>query len=268
MGAILTVKNVDLAGPAEPGFRGLDFEVAPGQALGIAELGSGDLGRLLDVLAGLEAPRSGEITWNGVTSASRERAATSRRRYRMERKLRLEVGFLSASASLLQNRTLEENIALPLRYHFRFREAEVAGRVSRLLTLLKLAPEARWRPAGLSPGMHRRAELARALILEPKLLVLESPFTNVERESVRILVAALKEFQSERAMGILVASHDPLQLALVVSRILVYSDGKLSGSLEDRELADQGLLADRTGLLRTLERKSKEQESCGPPSAE
>ena len=268
MGAILTVKNVDVAGPAEPGFHALDFEVAPGQAIGIAELGSADLGRLLDVLAGLEAPCSGEISWDGIGSRFLDEAVTSARRYRIERTLRLEVGFLSAKASLLQNRTLEENIALPLLYHFRLPDAEVAGRVLRLVTLLNLDSEAERRPAGLSPGVCRRAELARALILQPKLLILESPFTKVERESVKIMAAALKEFQSERAMGILVASYDPIELALVVSRILVFNDGKLSGSLEDQDLADQGLLADRTGLLRTLERKGKEQEKCGPPSAE
>ena len=268
MGSILTVKNVDVTGPAEPGFHALDFEVVSGQALGIAELGSADLGRLLDVLAGLEPPRSGEITWDGVTSRSREEAVTSGRRYRIERKLRLEIGFLSASASLLQNRTLEENIALPLLYHFRLPDAEVAGRVLRLVTLLNLGFDAGRRPAGLSLGVRRRAELARALILQPRLLILESPFSNVERESARIMVAALKELQSDRATGILVASDNPLQLAPVVSRILVYEGGKLSGSLDDRELADQGLLADRTALLRTLERKSKERQTCGLPSAE
>lgn len=268
MGAILTVKEVDAAGQAEPGFRALDFEVAPGQALGIAELGSADLGHLLDVLAGLEAPRSGEITWDGVSSRFLAEAATSSRRYRRERTLRLEVGFLSAKAALLQNRTLEENIALPLLYHFRLREAEVEGRVQGLLKLLNLAPEAGRRPAGLSSGVCRRAELARALILQPKLLILDSPFTSVDRESMKIMAAVLTEFRSERAMGILAASHDPVQLALVVSRILVFNDGRLSGSLEDQDLADQGLLADRTGLLRTLERKSKERPTCGPPSAE
>ena len=103
MTAVLTVQDVTALGPDGKGFRDLTFEVAGGEVIGLAELGTAELGPLLDVLAGLEGPVSGEITWNGISSRLREETRSSVKQYRLGRKLRLQVGFLSATASLIQN---------------------------------------------------------------------------------------------------------------------------------------------------------------------
>lgn len=251
MEPVLTARDMTVGYGQPPPFSGLSFEVARGELVGITTLGAADLRPLLDVLAGLEPPAGGEIRWGAVSSLDLERQCSARARYLLERKVRLEVGYLSAAATLLQNRTLEENIALPLVYHDAPSWAQVSATVDRLTARLEIAAEVGRRPAGLPAGVRRRAELARALILKPRLLILDSSVSGMDRATARAMAAALKEHREE-GMAVLAATHDPLELAAACTRLLVLAGGRLAGSLSGADLHDRALLGDPEALMKKL----------------
>ena len=93
---------------------------------------------------------------------------------------RLRVGFVFADGKLFSQLTLAENVALPLRYQKNLTAAEADRAVEILLALLELAPFADITPANLSANWRRRAALARALILQPELLLLDNPLGGLD----------------------------------------------------------------------------------------
>jgi ABC-type multidrug transport system ATPase subunit len=250
--AALSARDLRIAGSGGVAFEGVSLEVAPGEAVGLAVLGSTDLEPLLDVLAGLTRPQGGEVRWGHLSTEALRHARTAREEYRMARSIRLAVGYVSATASLLQNRTLEDNIALPVRYHGRD-EAEVAAVVADLVRRLGIEDDAEKRPAGLPVGVRRRAELARALAIGPRALVLESPLSGLDRRSGEAVRKCL-EWCREAGTGILAASHTPLEIGALCSRALVVDHGRPVGWLAGEDLVDKQLLADPEGLLRKLGR--------------
>ena len=94
---------------------------------------------------------------------------------------RLRVGFVFADGKLFNQLTLAENVALPLRYQKNLTAAEAARAVEVLLELLELTPFAGFTPPSLSTNWRRRAALARALILQPELLLLDHPLGGLDR---------------------------------------------------------------------------------------
>ncbi len=226
MGPALEVRRLEVAGPALAAFREISFEVSEGEAVGITATGAQPLTPLLEVLAGLRPPDAGEVLWGGTSSLALAAAKTARARYRLERAIRLAAGFVSPAAPLLQNRTIEENIALPVRYHLAASEEEASSRLERLMDRLGLAEHTGRRPAGLPEGVLRRAAMARALVLEPKVLILESPFSGIERESAKIMADVILE-RRKAGMAFLASAADPPELAGVCTRVLVLDGGRL-----------------------------------------
>jgi len=127
--------------------------------------------RLGGYVLGLEAPPAGRVLVfdTDVASLSEDDRLAFRRR----------VGYLPAGDGLLQNLTLRDNIALPLRFGSTGSPREIDGRVNIMVAALRLGGAADWRPAQANEEECRRAALARAVAFDPGLLVLEQPFDGV-----------------------------------------------------------------------------------------
>jgi ABC-type transporter Mla maintaining outer membrane lipid asymmetry ATPase subunit MlaF len=269
----MCVRGVSVGPSDAPAFRNLEFELSTGEILGVTAVGSTDLARLLEVLSGFELPTAGEITWGEISSRSLGEATGPVARYRAEQALRRRVGFLSASASLLENLTIFDNVALPLRYHDSQKEDVVEERTIPVLERLKLADAEARRPAGLPIGVRRRAELARALVLDPAILLWESPFTQVDFESGNLMAGEITRRQRENGLSVLATSFDATQLLPIATRFLILCDDSLAGSLDWQEVRDRNIFADKARLLKTVEEKNppeqshKEPHECAPPSA-
>jgi ABC-type transporter Mla maintaining outer membrane lipid asymmetry ATPase subunit MlaF len=161
----------------------LSLSVAPHQT--VAVLGDEDSGvdRLGGYAMGLERPRLGRVTTFDTEIANlpeRERLAFRRR-----------VGYLPAGDGLLQNLSLRDNVALPLRFGSDATPYEIDGRVSVILVAVRLGVAADRRPARANEEECRRAGLARAIAFDPTLLVLEQPFDGITaRASAELLEIA------------------------------------------------------------------------------
>jgi ABC-type transporter Mla maintaining outer membrane lipid asymmetry ATPase subunit MlaF len=199
---------------------GLSFTVLRGQAVLLEATSPFALERLFAVLGGEEEPASGELIWNGLSSRAIAEAPGRAAAYRLERVRRLAVARLAPSSSLLHNQTLFDNIALPVRYHLKVPEHEAGERVERLLTRLGIEELAGARPSGLPHGVRRRAELARALVLGPALLIIEAHALGIDAASARVIVEVLREALAENRLGILGPAEDRSLLASLSPRLV------------------------------------------------
>ena len=151
----------------------------------VAVLGSEDsgVGRLGGYALGLERPPGGRVTVFGTAVAElpeRERLAFRRR-----------IGYLPAGDGLVQNLSLRDNVALPLRFGSAGTPREIEGRVTVILSVTRIGDVAHRRPAQVTDEERRRAAFARAVAFDPSLLVLERPFDGLTaRASAELLELA------------------------------------------------------------------------------
>lgn len=136
--------------------------------LGDEASGVGSLGRYA---LGLDRPPTGRVLVLGENPAELPRRAALAFRRR--------VGYLAAGDGLLQNLTLYDNVALPLRFGSDRSEVDIGGRIQVMLTMLNLQHVAKLRPARVNEEERRRAALARALAFDPELVILEQPFDGL-----------------------------------------------------------------------------------------
>jgi ABC-type transporter Mla maintaining outer membrane lipid asymmetry ATPase subunit MlaF len=167
------------------------------------------IGRLGGYALGLERPLSGSVALHGTVIGDlpfQERLAFRRR-----------VGYLPAGDGLLHNLSVRDNVALPLRFGSDAAPEAIDGRVSVMLTAVRIGAVAGRRPAQVTDEERRRAALARALAFDPPVLVLERPFDGLSARAAGELLEFARG--GETAAGarrtILVTGHD---LPVVVER--------------------------------------------------
>jgi ABC-type methionine transport system ATPase subunit len=214
------------------------------------------MGDLVDGIAGLEPVEGADFTWSDITSRELWAARGSAAQYRLSRRVRLQVGLISATASLLQNQTLFDNIALPVRYHLSSPEATVVEAVNALMDALEIRELAGRRPAGLPRGARWKAELARALVLAPAVLIIESPLDGVDAESRGQILKLLRRRREEDGMAVVVAGPDVVPFLPVIDRALVLEGGRIIGAIPRASLEDPRIFSDRARLLGGLERSA------------
>jgi NitT/TauT family transport system ATP-binding protein len=159
---------------------------------------------LLNLTAGTLRPRQGTVTFDGqpVTSVNRN------------------VGYVTQEDTMLPWLTLVANVGLPLRMR-RVRRAEVRERAMSLLTSFGLQSAAALYPAQLSGGMKKRGLLARALIYEPRLLLMDEPFAALDAQLRAQLQSELRRVVTETGVAVLFVTHDLEEAALLSDRVVV-----------------------------------------------
>jgi NitT/TauT family transport system ATP-binding protein len=180
-------------------------DIAPGEF--VALLGPSGCGKstLLRLLAGLEAPSSGEIGWEN----SRKPAPG-------------EIGFVFQDATLMPWLTAADNVFLPLRLRG-MRKAEARPKIEAMLAQVGLAEFAQARPKALSGGMRMRVSIARALISEPMLLLMDEPFAALDEFTRHRLQDDLHTLWRRSGKTIIFVTHSIYEAAYLASRIIVMS---------------------------------------------
>lgn len=221
------MRSVSHAVAGRPILRDVSFRVAPGEI--VAVLVGGGMGRstFARVVAGLLAPEGGAVVWDGRSLQSlryREARAFARRR-----------GFAAGGEpGLFDDRTLAENVAFPLRYHGAGRR-EVEERVQAVLGRLAIARHADAFPPEVPAGVRARAALARALVTEPDLVVLDDPFADLSAAEYDIVEAAIRDARDRFGTTFVVATAHLAFIYKVPDRIVGLFEGKVvvSGPREE-----------------------------------
>jgi phospholipid/cholesterol/gamma-HCH transport system ATP-binding protein len=200
--------------------KGLDLEIAAGEL--VALVGGSGSGKttLLRQMIGLLTPTRGEILIFGEPlfggSVVRERA------------LRRRFGVLFQHGALFSAFSVFDNIAFPLRELKRFDEATIHDLVMLKLEMVELLPRhAQLTPAELSGGMVKRVALARALSLEPELLLLDEPTAGLDPDRSDSFVRLIRMLGEELGLTVVLVTHDLDTMAALATRVAVLADHRI-----------------------------------------
>jgi len=207
--------------------KGINLEVAEGETLSV--LGRSGTGKsvLLKLIIGLHTPDSGSIRVKGeeVTKLPLKEL----------NEVRKKVGFLFQQAALYDSLTIEENIAFPLRRHSKMSDNERSKHVRELLASVGMEQDAQKLPAELSGGMQKRVGLARALALEPDILLFDEPTAGLDPITAAEIDDLILRLQKERRMTLVVVTHDIQSARAVSDRLALMRDGQvlIEGTYEE-----------------------------------
>jgi NitT/TauT family transport system ATP-binding protein len=189
-----------------PVLDGLDLAIKQGEFLAVVGPSGSGKSTILNLLAGLEAATAGVILCRGKRVAS----------------VNTEIGYLTQHDSLLPWRTVEENIALPLELRGVGR-AERRARAREMIAQVGLEGFEPHHPSQLSGGMRKRAMLARTLIYDPSILLMDEPFGPLDAQLKLVLQAELLKLWSARRKTVVFVTHDIVEAITLADRVLVLS---------------------------------------------
>jgi len=180
--------------------EGFGFRLHPGESLVL--VGPVDAGSaVLRAVLGIDPPEAGEVRVLGEQPGTLDRVAAAA--------VLSRVGWVPRSGALLANLTLRENLLLPLQFHRRLDAQETARLTSAALARFGLEEAPEVRPEAATLSVRRRVALARAILLDPDLLVLDDPLDDLEDAVAAQIVSAIAAWARERPRGLLLATHQP-----------------------------------------------------------
>jgi phospholipid/cholesterol/gamma-HCH transport system ATP-binding protein len=199
--------------------RDVSFALPAGEILCI--LGRSGTGKsvTLKLLISLLKPDDGQIWVDGTEITCLKEAGLT--------KVRRKMGFLFQDAALFDSLTLYENLALPLHRLTNKKQDEIDSIVDRVLGEVGLAGDKQKMPSNLSGGMRKRAGLARALVLEPKVLLADEPNSGLDRITASEIDELLLKQKMERGTTVIVVTHDVHGAHSVGDRFAVFEKGDL-----------------------------------------
>ena len=208
--------------------NGISLSVNRGETLAV--LGRSGTGKsvLLRLIIGLEKPDSGSIRIHG-----REIAGLA---LDQMGEIRKKMGFLFQHAALYDSLTVAENVAFPLEHHRReMPRSERVGRVRELLAEVGMEGDLDKMPSDISGGMQKRVGLARALALEPEILLLDEPTAGLDPISSGEIDDLILKLQRERQMASIVVMHDLHSARTIANRLALLDQGNvvIEGNYED-----------------------------------
>ena len=204
-----------------PIFNGVELVIPRGKVTAI--MGPSGTGKttLLRLIGGQLSPTAGKIMVAGENVHMLQR--------RQLYQLRKRMGMLFQNSGLFTHLTVFENVAFPLREHTALSEAMIRDLVLMKLQMVGLRGARDLMPSELSGGMARRVALARAIALDPELIMYDEPFTGQDPISMGVLVKLIRTLNDALGLTSVIVSHDVQETLSIADQVYVISDGKLIG---------------------------------------
>lgn len=208
---------------------GVSIHVDKGEVVGL--LGKNGAGKTTTfyIVVGLTRPENGRVYLDDRDIS----------RLRMHQRARLGIGYLPQDRSVFQGLNVEDNLRLVLQASPRSRSV-IEERIDELIAEFSLEQVRKSLASRLSGGERRRVEIARALAVDPKYILLDEPFTGIdplEVRSIRGMVARLRE----RGIGVLITDHNVRDTLLTTDRAYIMMDGRIIAEGTPQEIADNPL---------------------------
>jgi len=215
------VAKVYGAGSAEVrALRGVDLTVAGGEFVAIMGPSGSGKSTLLHILGALETPSAGTVAVGGLRYEGLDDRSLTRFR-------RDHIGFVFQFFNLLSSLSAHENVLLPALIAGRSDDAS-RRRSLELLARVGLGDRAEHLPSELSGGEQQRVSIARALLLEPELILADEPTGNLDSHAGRDVLGLLREINREDGHTVVMVTHDP-RAAAVSDRVVFLRDGQVAG---------------------------------------
>jgi phospholipid/cholesterol/gamma-HCH transport system ATP-binding protein len=209
-------------------FKDLNLTIKRGEITAL--MGPSGTGKttLLRLITRQLIPQHGAILVNGVDIAS----LNQRELY----DVRKQFGMLFQNGALLTDINVFENVAFPLREHTKLSNRLIRHVVLTKLHAVGLRGAADMMPAELSGGMARRVALARAMVMDPEILIYDEPFVGLDPISMGVIVRLVRRMNDALGITSIIVSHDVAEVSTVADRSYLISDGKVAASGSPDEL--------------------------------
>jgi phospholipid/cholesterol/gamma-HCH transport system ATP-binding protein len=210
-------------------YEDLTLDVHEGENLVL--IGGSGTGKsvLLKLLIGLLLPENGSIRYDG-------REITTMKENELIG-VRAQIAYVFQQAALFDSMTVHDNIAYPLRAHLKLTDAEIDERVELNLARVGLPGQGNLTPSQLSGGMRKRIGLARAIALEPRIILWDEPTTGLDPSNTRRISDLILKMQHELHVTSLVVTHDMTSAMIVADRIAMLYNKRIHQVLPKSEIA-------------------------------
>jgi len=227
---IAALHDVDYSIDGKVIFRGIRIGIRRGDVTAI--MGPSGTGKttLLRLITGQLRPDAGRVVVDGLDVARLGR----RDLYALRRRM----GMLFQNGALLTDLDVFENVAFPLREHARLPERIVRNLVLTKLHAVGLRGAADLQPQQLSGGMARRVALARAIIMDPQILLYDEPFAGLDPISMGVVMRLIRSLNDALGISSIVVTHDVREISQIADMSYILSDGQVVASGTPRELHD------------------------------
>jgi phospholipid/cholesterol/gamma-HCH transport system ATP-binding protein len=230
---VVAVENIRKSFGNSRILNGINLTVNCGETLAV--LGRSGTGKsvLLRLIIGLEKPDSGSIWIHGqeIVGLALDQLGA----------IRIKMGFLFQHAALYDSLTVAENVAFPLDHHRRDMSiSERSDRVRQLLAEVGMEGHLDKMPSDISGGMQKRVGLARALALEPEILLLDEPTAGLDPISSGEIDDLVLQLHRERQMASIVVTHDLHSAKTIANRLAILNEGDvvIEGKFEDLQQSE------------------------------
>jgi phospholipid/cholesterol/gamma-HCH transport system ATP-binding protein len=216
---------------------GISLAVSRGETLAVLGRSGSGKSVLLRLIIGLEKPDSGSVRIHGEDIAGLAQDQIGQ--------IRKKMGFLFQHAALYDSLTVAGNVAFPLEHYRReMSSSEQGERVKQLLAEVGMEGDLEKMPSDISGGMQKRVGLARALALEPEILLLDEPTAGLDPISSGEIGELILKLQREHQMASIVVTHDLHIAQAVADRLALLNEGNVAieGSFEDLQQSDIGFV--------------------------
>lgn len=226
--ALVTIRDLRFSRGSREIFSGVSLDI-PAEKI-TAIMGPSGTGKttLLRLIGGQLKPDSGSVRVEDqeIPDLNHQQLYKSRRR----------MGMLFQSGALLTDLNVFENIAFPIREHYDFSEPMIRNLVLMKLEIVGLRGARNLMPSELSGGMARRVALARAIALDPVLMMYDEPFTGLDPVTLGTIVTLIKELNQALKMTSIVVSHDLHETFSIADHICILSEGEVIAAGSPEEL--------------------------------
>jgi len=209
--------------------NGVDLSAAAGET--VVVLGRSGTGKsvLLKLIVGLLKPDAGSLKVHGQEIVGLEMDGLN--------EIRKKIGFLFQQAALYDSLSVEENVAFPLERHSRISDAERHEKVRSLLASVGMERDLAKMPSDISGGMQKRVGLARALALDPDILLFDEPTAGLDPITASEIGELIVKLKKERNLASIVVTHDVHGAKSFADRVVMLREGKvvIDGTFSDME---------------------------------
>ncbi len=227
---VVEFNNVSLGYGSVTVLEGINASVTPGQV--VALMGGSGSGKttLLRAITGQIKAQKGQVVAFGKNLANAKGEPL--------RELRQRMGVLFQQGALFTDLNVFENVAFPLREHENLSESEITSRVLDKLDAVGLRAAAHLEVSEISGGMARRVALARAIILEPELILYDEPFAGLDPVSLGITAQLIRDLTNRLNCASVLITHDVHESFAIVDQVYMVGGGRLIASGSPQDLLD------------------------------
>ncbi len=218
METVLELRNLHKAFGTKKVHQGVELKLQEGEILGL--FGGSGTGKsvVLRSIIGLEKPDEGQILFeNHDITQMTEKALVP---------IRKKIAYVFQNGALFDSLTVEQNLSYPLQEHTTLSEDEIHEKVNQMLELIDMKGSNQLLPGALSGGMQKRAGLARAIILGPRIILFDEPTAGLDPVNTLRLLNNIKKLKTQKITGIFV-THDIPSALEICDRIAILYAGKI-----------------------------------------